>query len=82
VSKRRHAGHIGGMEDIYAAYQVAHTIYGDTSTTGQFKEFMLSLQIKVNSLKTLLMLTAAFPFDMRHGASPVNTPTISLNYSA
>jgi competence protein ComEC len=28
------------MEDIYAAYQVDNTIYGDTGTSGQFKEFM------------------------------------------
>jgi competence protein ComEC len=40
IATHSHADHIGGMEDIYAAYKVAHTIYGDTSTTGQFKEFM------------------------------------------
>jgi competence protein ComEC len=40
IATHSHADHIGGMEDVYAAYQVTHTIYGDTGTTGQFKEFM------------------------------------------
>jgi competence protein ComEC len=40
IATHSHADHIGGMEDVYAAYQVAHSIYGDTGTSKQFKEFM------------------------------------------
>jgi beta-lactamase superfamily II metal-dependent hydrolase len=40
IATHSHADHIGGFEDIYSAYHVRHTIYGDTGTTGQFKEFM------------------------------------------
>ena len=39
VATHSHSDHIGGMEDIYAAYHVAHTIYGDTGVSGQFREF-------------------------------------------
>jgi competence protein ComEC len=40
IATHSHADHIGGFEDIYDAYHVLHTIYGDTSTTKQFAEFM------------------------------------------
>jgi competence protein ComEC len=40
IATHSHADHIGSMEDIYAAYHVAHTIYGDTGASRQFKEFM------------------------------------------
>jgi beta-lactamase superfamily II metal-dependent hydrolase len=40
IATHSHADHIGGFEDIYDAYHVLHTIYGDTGTTKQFAEFM------------------------------------------
>jgi competence protein ComEC len=40
IATHSHADHIGGIEDVYAAYHVAHTIYGDTGASRQFKEFM------------------------------------------
>jgi competence protein ComEC len=49
IATHSHADHIGGMEDIYAAYQVAHTIYGDTGTSKQFGEFMDAAQGEPNS---------------------------------
>jgi competence protein ComEC len=50
IATHSHADHIGGLEDIYAAYQVAHTIYGDTGTSQQFKEFMDAASAEPNSI--------------------------------
>jgi competence protein ComEC len=40
IATHSHADHIGGMEDIYGAYHVAYTIYGDLGTSKQYKEFV------------------------------------------
>jgi beta-lactamase superfamily II metal-dependent hydrolase len=50
IATHSHADHIGGIEDVYAACQVAHTIYGDTGTTAQFKEFMGAASGEPNSI--------------------------------
>ncbi|MDR1953716.1 MAG: MBL fold metallo-hydrolase [Clostridiales Family XIII bacterium] len=39
VATHSHADHVGGLSQIYADYQVDHTIYGDTGTSGQYKNF-------------------------------------------
>jgi beta-lactamase superfamily II metal-dependent hydrolase len=49
IATHSHADHIGGMENIYEAYQVEHTIYGDTGTTRQFREFMDAASSEPNS---------------------------------
>jgi beta-lactamase superfamily II metal-dependent hydrolase len=49
IATHSHADHIGGMEDIYGAYQVNRTIYGDTGTTQQFSEFMDAAQNEPSS---------------------------------
>jgi beta-lactamase superfamily II metal-dependent hydrolase len=38
------------MEDIYAAYQVAHTMHGDTGTSLQFKQFMDAASTEPDSI--------------------------------
>jgi competence protein ComEC len=49
IATHSHADHIGGMEDIYEAYQVDHTIYGDTGTTKQYAEFVDAASAEPNS---------------------------------
>jgi beta-lactamase superfamily II metal-dependent hydrolase len=49
IATHSHADHIGGMEDIYEAYQVDHTIYGDTGATKQYEEFMDAASAEPNS---------------------------------
>jgi competence protein ComEC len=49
IATHSHADHIGGMEDIYEAYQLDHTIYGDTGTTKQYAEFMDAASVEPDS---------------------------------
>jgi competence protein ComEC len=49
IATHSHADHVGGMEDIYEAYHVGRTIYGDTGTSEQFKEFMYVASAEPNS---------------------------------
>jgi beta-lactamase superfamily II metal-dependent hydrolase len=40
IATHSDADHIGGLDnDIYGVFQVKHTIYGDTGTSNQYKEF-------------------------------------------
>jgi beta-lactamase superfamily II metal-dependent hydrolase len=39
IATHSHADHVGGLARIYADYQVDHTIYGDTGTSRQYKDF-------------------------------------------
>jgi beta-lactamase superfamily II metal-dependent hydrolase len=39
IATHSHADHVGGLARIYADYQVDHTIYGDTGTSGQYRDF-------------------------------------------
>jgi competence protein ComEC len=50
IATHSHADHIGGMEDIYGAYHVAHTIYGDLGTSKQYKEFMDAANAEAESV--------------------------------
>ncbi|MDR1359293.1 MAG: MBL fold metallo-hydrolase [Coriobacteriales bacterium] len=39
IATHSHADHVGGLTQIYADYQVDHTIYGDTGTSRQYEDF-------------------------------------------
>ena len=39
IATHSHADHVGGLAQIYADYQVDHTIYGDTGTSQQYRDF-------------------------------------------
>jgi glyoxylase-like metal-dependent hydrolase (beta-lactamase superfamily II) len=39
IATHSHDDHVGGLIQIYADYQVDHTIYGDTGATGNFPKF-------------------------------------------
>jgi beta-lactamase superfamily II metal-dependent hydrolase len=39
VATHSHADHIGGLDDIYETFQVAHTIYGEKGASKQYEEF-------------------------------------------
>lgn len=40
IATHSHSDHVGGFEYIYDAYHVARTIYGDTGTSKEFKQFI------------------------------------------
>jgi beta-lactamase superfamily II metal-dependent hydrolase len=46
IATHSHDDHIGGMEDIYEAFAVEHTIYGDIGNTLQFNEFFAAANSK------------------------------------
>jgi beta-lactamase superfamily II metal-dependent hydrolase len=39
IATHSHADHVGGLTQLYGDYQVGHTIYGDTGTSGQYRDF-------------------------------------------
>jgi beta-lactamase superfamily II metal-dependent hydrolase len=39
IATHSHADHVGGLTQIYADYDVKHTIYGDTGTSQQYKNY-------------------------------------------
>jgi beta-lactamase superfamily II metal-dependent hydrolase len=49
IATHSHADHVGGLARIYADYQVDHTIYGDTGTSGQYKDFEKAATSEPNS---------------------------------
>jgi beta-lactamase superfamily II metal-dependent hydrolase len=49
IATHSHADHVGGLAQIYADYQVDHTIYGDTGTSGQYKDFEQAAQTEPDS---------------------------------
>jgi beta-lactamase superfamily II metal-dependent hydrolase len=49
IATHSHQDHVGGFEDIYDAYHVAHTIYGDTGTTAAFNQFIGAAESEENS---------------------------------
>jgi beta-lactamase superfamily II metal-dependent hydrolase len=49
IATHSHADHVGGLAQIYADYQVDHTIYGDTSTSKQYLDFESAASAEPNS---------------------------------
>jgi beta-lactamase superfamily II metal-dependent hydrolase len=49
IATHSHADHVGGLAQIYADYQIDHTIYGDTGTSGQYKDFEQAAQTEPDS---------------------------------
>ena len=49
IATHSHSDHVGGLAQIYADYQVDHTIYGDTGTSGQYKDFESAAMAETNS---------------------------------
>jgi competence protein ComEC len=49
IATHSHADHVGGLAQIYANYQVTHTIYGDTSTSNQYLTFENAAKAEANS---------------------------------
>jgi beta-lactamase superfamily II metal-dependent hydrolase len=49
IATHSHADHVGGLAQIYQDYQVDHTIYGDTGTSGQYKDFENAAMAEPNS---------------------------------
>ncbi|MDR3136345.1 MAG: MBL fold metallo-hydrolase [Coriobacteriales bacterium] len=39
IATHSHADHVGGLTRLYEDYQIDHTIYGDTGTSTQYKDF-------------------------------------------
>jgi beta-lactamase superfamily II metal-dependent hydrolase len=49
IATHSHAEHVGGLAQIYADYQIDHTIHGDTGTSGQYKDFEHAAQTEPDS---------------------------------
>jgi beta-lactamase superfamily II metal-dependent hydrolase len=49
IATHSHADHVGGLAQIYADYQIDHTIYGDSGTSGQYKDFEQAAQAEPDS---------------------------------
>jgi beta-lactamase superfamily II metal-dependent hydrolase len=50
IATHSHIDHVGGLDkDIYGAFHVAHTIYGDKSESGQYTEFWNAANDEENS---------------------------------
>jgi beta-lactamase superfamily II metal-dependent hydrolase len=49
IATHSHADHVGGLAQIYADYQVDHTIYGDTGTSKQYLNFENAAKAEPNS---------------------------------